>query len=247
MMNELQYRANLIMQLFHSILTLGIGLAGLGLIFIHTDDLAGWGAYELLVVVGVHTLIGGLLQAIIQPNMYRIIDGVHQGLLDYTLTKPEDSQLLVSVVEFQIWKLVDVFIGAAVLVYALFQVGDQVGVAEALIFVAMLLCGSLILYSFWLVLSTTSFWVVRVWSFFELFQSMYQAGRWPVGIYPTWLRMSLTFIVPVAFAVTVPAEALTARLSIETLALALGVTLASLVGSRLFWKFGLKHYSGASA
>lgn len=39
-----------------------------------------------------------------------------------------------------------------------------------------------------------------------------QAGRWPVGIYPIWLRMGLTFIVPLAFAVTVPAEAVSGRL-----------------------------------
>ena len=44
-----------------------------------------------------------------------------------------------------------------------------------------------------------------------------------------------------------PAEALTARLTPQTLALALGLTVFALAGSRLFWKFGLRHYSGASA
>jgi ABC-2 type transport system permease protein len=76
---------------------------------------------------------------------------------------------------------------------------------------------------------------------------MYQAGRWPVGIYPEWLRLALTFIVPVAFAVTAPAEALTARLTSQTLVLALAVAAGSLIASRLFWKVGLRHYSGASA
>ena len=76
---------------------------------------------------------------------------------------------------------------------------------------------------------------------------MYQAGRWPVGIYPVWLRTILTFLVPVAFAVTAPAEALTARLTVQTLLLAVAVAAFALTASRLFWKFGLRNYSGASA
>jgi ABC-2 type transport system permease protein len=76
---------------------------------------------------------------------------------------------------------------------------------------------------------------------------MYEAGRWPVGIYPGWLRLSLTFLVPVAFATTVPAEALSGRLTITTLLSALALALALLIASRLIWRTGLRHYSGASA
>jgi ABC-2 type transport system permease protein len=76
---------------------------------------------------------------------------------------------------------------------------------------------------------------------------VYQAGRWPVGIYPDWLRTGLTFLVPVAFAVTVPAEALLARLLPQTLLLTLALTIVMLAASRAFWKLGVRNYSGASA
>ena len=52
---------------------------------------------------------------------------------------------------------------------------------------------------------------------------------------------------PIAFAVTVPAEALTGRLTVETLALAAGFALLLFLVTRWFWRFGLRHYSGASA
>ena len=246
-LNELQYRANFFMQFFSSLLALANGLIGLALVFYHTETLAGWEPMELLVVVGVYTLIGGLIRAMIQPNMWRIMDGVHEGTLDFTLTKPEDSQLLVSMSNFELWKLVDVIIGFAVLGYAVLKLGARVGIEEALIFAVVLFCGGLMVYSLWLAIATTSFWVVRIWSLFEFFENMYQAGRWPVGIYPSWLRLILTFLVPVAFAVTAPAEALTARLNTQTLLLALVVAALTLVASRMFWKYGLRNYSGASA
>lgn len=235
------------MQFFSSLLALANGLAGLALVFYHTDTLAGWQPMELLVVMGVYTLIGGLIRSVIQPNMWRIMDGVHEGTLDYTLTKPQDSQVLVSMANFELWKLVDVLIGLAVLSYAVVRLGARVGLAEAAVFALVLLCGGLMVYSLWLAIATTSFWVVRIWSIFDFFENMYQAGRWPVGIYPPWLRLILTFLVPVAFAVTAPAEALTARLTTQTLLLALAVAAFALIASRMFWQFGLRHYSGASA
>ena len=64
---------------------------------------------------------------------------------------------------------------------------------------------------------------------------------------PGWLRAALTFLVPVAFAVTVPSQALVGRLSVDVLALAIGMALALLLASRLFWRFGIRRYAGASA
>ena len=66
-------------------------------------------------------------------------------------------------------------------------------------------------------------------------------------IFPGWLRAVLTFIVPIAFAVTVPAQALTGRLSLDGVLLSLGVAALFLVGSRIFWFVALRHYTGASA
>lgn len=246
-LNETQYRANFILQMFSSVLSLAIGLGGLGLVFLHTSSLAGWSVNELLVVVGVYTIIGGWVGSVIQPNMWQIAEGVREGTLDYTLTKPEDSQLLVSITRFEIWRLVDVLIGLVVLGYAVVQLGEGIGVREAAVFAAVLLCGGLIFYSFWLAIATTSFWVIRTWAMYDMFQNLYQAARWPVGIYPTWLRLGLTFIVPVAFAVTVPARALTGRLNSQTLLLAAALTVVTMLAARWFWHFGLRHYNGASA
>ncbi|VAW31977.1 hypothetical protein MNBD_CHLOROFLEXI01-2968, partial [hydrothermal vent metagenome] len=62
-----------------------------------------------------------------------------------------------------------------------------------------------------------------------------------------WLRMILTFLVPVAFAVTVPAEAFTARLSLGTFGLSVGLTAVLFLLSSRIWRWGLRNYSGASA
>ncbi len=246
-MNELQYRVNFFVQLFQSVLALGTGLIGLWLVFNQTDELAGWLPAELLAVMGVHIVMGGLIQTFIQPNMARLMDDVRMGTLDYVLTKPADSQAMVSIREVRIWSIVDVVTGAIVIGVAVAQLDRSVGVWDAAGFVLALFLGAVMIYCFWLLLTTGAFRVVRVENILELFSGVYQAGRWPVGIYPLWMRGSLTFLVPVAFAVTVPAEALTSRLTPGTLAVAVVFTVALAVVTRLVWRIGLRHYSGASA
>lgn len=245
-MNELQYRANFVVQVFQSAIALGTGLAVLAIVFSQTTSLNGWTQAELLAVMGVHILMGGIIQAAIQPAMERLMADIREGTLDYVLTKPADAQLLVSVRQVRIWQLVDVAVGLIVLGFAVGRL-DPIGLTELVAFLIALLLGATMIYCFWLIVTIIAFWVVRVDQISELFSGLYQSGRWPVTIYPGWLRISLTFLVPIAFAVTVPAEGLTGRLTAETLALAAGFALLLVLGTRWFWRFGLRHYSGASA
>ena len=143
--------------------------------------------------------------------------------------------------------MMDLLPGMGVLIFAVFQIHARIGILQALIFIALLCVGGLMIYCFWLILTTGVFWVIRMENILELFQGIYQAGRWPTTIYPNWLQVGLTFLVPVAFAVTVPTEAITGRLTVTMLLGALGLTIFFLLFSRWFWKQGLRHYSGASA
>jgi ABC-2 type transport system permease protein len=246
-LNELQYRVNFVVQLFQTALALLTGLVVLALVYSHVDELNGWSEAELLVVLGIQMLMGGAIRAWIQPNMQRFIDDVREGTFDYALTKPEDSQVLVSVREFRIWQVVEVVTGAVVMAVGIGRLQSDVGLADALAFGVALLLGTLMIYCFWLVLSTCAFWIVRMDNVVELFDGVYLTARWPVGIYPDWLRFGITFLVPIAFAVTVPAEAVTSRLEWQTLALAAGFAVVLFGITRWFWRFGLRSYSGASA
>lgn len=246
-MNELQYRVNFFIQLLQSCVALGTGLVGIWLVFAHTSRLDGWSAPELLTVMGVYTVMGGIIGSVIQPNMQQLMEDVQQGTLDYALTKPEDAQLIVSVRQIQIWQTVDVLTGLVVLAIAVAHLQHRIGIGQALSFLLVLVLGGLMVYSFWLMLTTAAFWVVRIDEIADLFQGVYAAGRYPIGIYPGWLRLSLTFLVPVAFAVTVPAEALTGRLSTGTLLGAVALTGILLLLARWIWRLGLRRYSGASA
>jgi ABC-2 type transport system permease protein len=246
-LNELQYRVNFFVQLLQSLIQVGTGLVMLSLVYSHTTELNGWKESELLSLLGVQILLGGFIHTFIQPNMELLMQDVQQGTLDYALTKPEDAQILVSVRQVRIWQVVEVISGLVLLIVGLNGVKSSIGAVDALAFAFALGIGGVLVYCFWLILTIGAFWVVRMEHVLELFEGIYQTGRWPVGVYPGWLRYSVTFLVPVAFAVTVPAQALTSRLHWQTLALSVGFGVVLFAFTRWFWRFGLRHYSGASA
>jgi ABC-2 type transport system permease protein len=246
-MNELQYRVNFVVQLLQTVVATGTGLVVLSLIFDRTADLEGWTRPQLLIVMGVFTMIHGVVGFAIEPNMSRLMADVRLGTFDYALTKPADAQLLVSVREFRIWKLTDVVVGAAVLGWGIAELETGVGWSESLGFALTIVVGGTMVYCFWLLLTTGAFWFVRMEQLQELFYGLYRAGQYPATIYPAWLRVSLTFLVPLAFAITVPSEALTGRLTGLRVLGAIGFMLLLVVLTRLVWRRGLRRYGGASA
>lgn len=246
-LNELEYRTNFVVQLFQSLLGVGFWLANVAIVFSHTDLLAGWRQAEIVALLGVFFMVGGLMRTVVQPSMQRLMEDVRLGTLDFTLTKPADAQLLVSVKQVEIWKLVDAVLGLALMAVAVVELGEALGVRQALLFGVALAAGAATVYSFFLILATCTFWFVRLENILVIFQAMWEAGRWPVAIYPPWLRYTLTFLVPIAFATTVPAEALAGRLTLDTLAGAVALAVVLLALSRWFWRVGVRQYSGASA
>lgn len=246
-LNELQYRINFWVQLFNSALNLGTGLVAIAVVYNQTDTLGGWSSAQLLAVLGVHILISGFLRTFVVPNMWALIRDVEEGTLDYTLTRPADSQLIVSVRQFNLWSLIDILAGVGVIVWSVVEMQVDPSAGSLLAFAATLVCGAVIIYSIWLSAVTIAFKAVDIGDLMQILNGIYEAGRWPVSIYPVWLRTSLTVVIPLAFAITVPAEIISERSEWWWLLVALPVAAAAFGVSRLIWRWGIRNYSGASA
>ncbi len=246
-LNELQYRLNFFVQLLQSAIALAVGLIAIAVVYSHTTSLDGWSHSQLLAVMGVHLLIGGVIRAFVAPNMRQLMEDVNEGTLDYALTRPADAQLMVSVRQFSIWNGIDILLGLIVVIWAGLAVEGAIGLTGTLSFVVVVACGSIIVYCVWLSATTVTFKLIRGDYVMQLLDGIYEAGRWPVTLYPGWLRMTLTFLVPLAFAVTVPAEVIADRFDAMSLVWSIVITVVFATATRLIWKRGIRAYSGASA
>ena len=247
LVSELEYRLNFWSNIGLSLFWLIWAALSVRVYFLHAERIAGWNYDELLIVMGLFFAMNGYRQMVLEPNLSRISEYVRLGTLDYVLTKPINSQFLVSLRHIGVYNWGDPILGLGLVAYALWRLGHVPTVNQLLLFVVVSLAGMVLLYSFSLILQTTTFWLINVERMDALVQGLLETGRFPVNFYRGWIQAALTIIIPVAFMTTFPAEALLGRLEAWLAAAAIGLAAILFVLASALWYFALRYYTGASS
>jgi ABC-2 type transport system permease protein len=242
-----EYRVNLLLDLFEEAVIVATSLGAVLILFTHTGVINGWTLGQMIVLLGVYYIIQGANSVLFETSFERFMEHVRLGTLDFLLIKPANSQFLASVRHVQMAQLAQMVLGLVMIGVGIAQVGEGVGAIEVLAFAVMLACGLGLVYCLLLVLSTLAFWFVRVENLLVIFWSFIDAGRFPVDVYPGWLRITLSTVVPIGIAVTLPAQAIAGRLDALGFVSMLGGTALVWWFAGWFWRQGLRNYSGASA
>lgn len=242
---EMEYRVNFIVATVTSLGNLAGSLFGLFLFYRTGYTFAGWSWDAALVVLGIFTLLQGFSSTFLAPNLNSIVRHVQEGTLDFVLLKPIRSQFWLSTHTLSPWGLPDLVFGSAIIGYAGRNLGLSIN--NYLVSVVPLLLGLVILYSLWFMLGSTSIWFVKIYNVTEVLRGLLEAGRYPITAYPTAYRFFFTFVVPVAFLTTVPAEAMLGRGQITWVIGAAMLAIGLFFLSTWFWRFALRFYTSASS
>lgn len=247
LINELEYRLNFGANIALSLFWLVWAALSVRVYFFHAESIAGWTYPELLVVMGLFFAFNGYRQIVLEPNLSRLSEYIRLGTLDFILTKPVDSQFLVSLRYIGVYNWGDPLLGLGLVAYGLWRLGHVPTLAQLLIFLMLSVAAVLLLYSFNLILQTTTIWLVNVERLDALVMGFLETGRFPIHFYRGWIRAVLTTIIPVAFMTTFPAQALLGRLAWEWVVAAVLLALLSFIFATWFWRFALRYYTGASS
>ncbi len=242
---QLEYRADLAAKTLMSAFWLAWAALGVSVYFRFTGDIAGWTYGEVLVVVGLFFAVNGIRQAFLDPNLQRLTDGVRLGTLDHLLTRPVDSQVLVSLRHVDMHNLVDPLLGMVLVGVGLAVDGAGVGAGALGAFVLTLVAGIVLLYALVLGLMCLAVLVVGGDELSSLSFSAVELSRFPVDAYRQPLQ-TLLVLVPIALLTTVPARALLGRLEPWWLLGSPATALVALVVMSACWRLVLRRYTGAS-
>jgi ABC-2 type transport system permease protein len=244
---ELAYRAETVVNILINLMWLGWDLLSLSIIFSNTTTLGGWGPGELIALLGVFRLVNTLMAALIWPNTQKFNNSMRDGSLDYTLLQPVNSLFLITFSRIVIWRVWDLALATIRIVVGISMSGSSVTWFNLFSFLLLASSGMLIIYSLWIVMIACTFWFVKFDNNVTILQALLDAGRYPATVYPSWLRLIVTFVVPIAVATTVPLQALRGDLSGWQVLMFLGVGAASVWVAAQVWQAGVRRYSGASS
>ena len=245
--SAMQYRADFLVRGLLAILGMTVTLLPIFIVFGARSSVAGWSFPEALVVVGWFTLLRAVLEGGVSPSLTAVVEHVRRGTLDFVLLKPADAQFLVSTAKMEPWRLVDVAGAVAIFVYAFAHLGRAPAPRDVLAGTVFLALAVLVLYSIWILVVSAAFYVVKVDNLSYLFQSLFDAARWPIAVFRGALLFAFTFVFPLALMTTYPALALLGKLGPSTAVAALLGGLAFAVVARLAWRRALGSYTSASS
>ncbi len=245
LMRELEYRGHTALMMVGQLAEQGVLLVTYLLFYRFTDQVAGWTRDEALLLLGVFWIFDGVWGGLIGCNLRLLAEYIQHGTLDQFLLKPVSSQFLVGAMVVEWWKLTKAVTGVVVVLIAAQRVGltwSAGGVAAALGFAAS---GLAVLYALRFTIAACTFWVVRVSELYSLLNSVQEVARFPVQYFQRPVRDALIYVIPVAFATTLPAQALLGKADLRLLPVGGVLAIAALLASNRFWHFALRHYASA--
>jgi ABC-2 type transport system permease protein len=246
---EAAYRSNFFIGLFSSILNLVTGVLGIIILFGQIESIQGWSLSATLALLGVYLIVTALRGLFIGPGLEALagMDGeIWAGKFDFVLLRPLNTQALVSLRKWRLYSLFDLLLGLGVFITAVVNMHASLSTWQIVSFVVALFSGLTILYAILLIFSALVFWSPGI-LFTWIFDGLFQMARYPMGMYPGWLRMVLTWVVPVGMITTIPAEALTGSLNSGMLAASIGLATVLLIAGSVLFRIGLRRYSSASS
>jgi ABC-2 type transport system permease protein len=243
----LAYRADTVVNILLNLMWLGWELLSLNIIFSNTTTLGGWGLGELIALLGVFRLVNTLMIALIWPNTEKFNQSIRDGSMDYTILQPVNSLFLVTFSRITVWRIWDLVLAITLIVVGINMAGDIVTPFSILTFILLAITGTLIIYSLWIVLIALTVWFTKFDNNVTILQALMDSGRYPATVYPAWLRIIVTFIIPIAVATTIPLQALRGDLGPSQIVLFVVISIVSFWVASKVWKAGLKRYSGASS
>lgn len=244
---DLEYRLNFITSLFMACLEAVWSVSGAVILYSQRSRIGGWSFHEALVVSGLYLAAISFTDAVLLPNFEDVVMNIQRGTMDFILTKPVNSQFHATLRRYRFRRFAGLVVAAVIIAYALISLRLVLHIDQILIFLFLCAGAALLLYSAVVIFATVAFWAVQVGNVSELVTGIMESGRYPVDAFPGPVRAIVSFVVPIAFVTTVPAEVILGRVTPSFVLYGWVFAASLLVISIVFWKQALRHYGSASS
>lgn len=244
---EMEYRANFIFWSLENLLWLVLAVSSVTLIFGQVTSIAGWTKNEIFLILFISLLFSDVGWTLIFKNLENFSISIRYGELDSTLLKPINTRFLISFMNLEFSHYVRIIIESYFIYRYTLLITGSFSLLNLLIAILLFICGWIIFYSLFFMITVTNIWFINVYNLLDFFGYLQRLGRNPVYIYQKGLLFFFSFILPAAYTATFPTEALLGKINPTKVAVAPLLAIIFLYVSQKFFRFALKHYSSASS
>jgi len=241
------YRTNFVTSIVASFSWAVFSIISIILITYRTPVIYGVKREDLMMMTALYSIFIGVFHTIFSRNFDRFSHLMYYGELDQILTKPVDTQFLVSVWLVNFASIIRIIVGIIFAGILLVIQQRSIGVLQIIMSILALCIGLVFLYTLWIMAATLTIWFPRLSNIIEFMYSVSNLARYPKNMFKQVSEIVFSFLLPLTMLMFVPMNALAGRSTIADIMFLVFIFIVTLLASRIFWTYSLRHYASASS
>ncbi len=243
----MMFRMDFLMWSLVEFFWMAVNLLLVGVIYAHTDTIAGWTKWEMVLLVGTSMILQRLMMGFFWSNLFELGRNVRSGQFDFFLAQPGHPLFMVSTRKLDLDGILNCFIAIAVVVYAVRQLGLQPGAVDIALYVALLACALVIHYAAVLIIVSATFWIIGSQGIEGSYFTLFEFGRLPRQAFVGVREVLFVWFLPAVISSNVPANTLLHGFQPEYALWLAGAAAAWLALGVWVFNLGLRRYASASS
>jgi len=245
----MMFRLDFLMWSLVEFFWMAVNLLLIGVIYQHTDSVAGWNQNEMILLLGSGMILQRLMMGFFWSNLFELSRNIRTGHFDFFIAQPGNPLAMISTRKVDLDGIINTFVAIGVVIYAVRQLGLHPGPGDIALYVALLAIALFIHYAVVLLTVSATFWLIGSQGLEGGYFTIFEFARLPKEAFLRSAVLNGIFVwfLPAVISSNIPARALIGGLDwshVLWLAAAAAVWFGLAV-----WVFnrGLRRYSSASS
>ena len=244
----IEYRADFVLGLIGFLFVQSIGVIFIALIFNTIPSLKGWSFYETLFIYGFAQVPRGIDHVFTDQLWIFSWQTIVEGKFDKYLVRPLNPLFQVIVERFQPDGFGEIVIGTILLVTSWIKLRLDISIDKIIWLIIVIIFASFIYTAIKLAVTSIAFWIKFAQSYLFMVYQLSTFVKYPITIYPAWVKGIITFIVPFAFTGYFPSAYFLGKESFfYGILLTCIVAIVSLIIAYRIWLIGMARYESSGS
>jgi len=227
---------------------MSVNILTITVIYEHTQSIAGWTKYQMVLLVGTSMLIQRFLMGFFWSSIFEMGRNIRSGNFDFYLAQPGNVMFMATTRKLDPDSLLNSLVAAAVVIYAARQLGLDPSAGQIALYALMVLCGVVIHYSILVLSISLAFWLTSAQGIEGLYFTLTEFSRLPRAAFTgIATQMLFVWLLPVVMITNVPASLLVQGFDLTLSAWLFGSALVWFAAAVFVFNRGLRRYTSASS
>ncbi len=243
----LMFRGDFLVWSFVELFWMTVNVLMVSVIYEHTNDVAGWTKYQMMLLVGTSMLIQRFLMGFFWSSIFEMGRNIRSGNFDFFLAQPGNVMFMATTRKLDPDSLANSIVAMGLVAYSAHRLGLHPGVLDLALYAVLVLCGLVIHYSMLVLSISLAFWITSAQGIEGSYFTLSEFSRLPRQAFRGLANVAFVWALPMVIVSNVPAQTLLTGFNLKLVTWVVVSAIVWFSVTVVVFHRGLKRYSSASS